>query len=78
MQPASITLDTHQIARRIDAIIRELEALRQQVSAPALSASKPSKPSSMTEELFGSAGQGDWDEYDPYLDIARFADEYIE
>jgi hypothetical protein len=57
------------IVQRIDAIIAELQALRQQVvtiQPPA------TPPANLVDELAGSLGQGTWDEYDPQLDWERF------
>jgi hypothetical protein len=60
------------ILKRIDAIITELQALRQQVIA----LETQSEPSSrdIVDELAGSLGQGTWDEYDKFLDWKRFAE----
>ncbi|MCZ7670448.1 MAG: hypothetical protein M5U34_26450 [Chloroflexi bacterium] len=58
-----------EILQRIDAIISELQVLRQQV----LTIQPPDVPSAnLVEELAGSLGQGTWDEYDPDLDWKRF------
>ena len=48
--------DPRPIIARIDAAIRELEALRRQLTAPA-------KVLNLTEQMFGALGQGAWDEY---------------
>jgi len=57
------------ILQRIDAIISELQALRQQV----LTIQPHDTPSAnLVEELAGALGQGTWDEYDPDLDWKRF------
>ena len=56
--------DPRQIIPRIDAAIRELEALRRELTTPA-----PSH--NLTERLFGSLGRGAWDEYDLDLDWTR-------
>jgi hypothetical protein len=56
------------ILRRIDAIIQELQALRQAV----LVRTRPSE-SNLAEQLYGALGQGTWEEYDPDLDWQRFA-----
>jgi hypothetical protein len=56
---------TAQIIQRIDAIIAELQALRQHIqkiqpdAAPA---------TNLVEELAGALGQGSWDEYALELD----------
>lgn len=56
------------ILQRIDAIIAELQALRQQVLIK-----QPSKPpANLVDEMAGALGQGTWDEYDPQLDWKRF------
>jgi hypothetical protein len=51
------------ILRRIDAIIRELEDLRQAVVAAQVS----SPTADLAQKLFGALGQGSWAEYDPDL-----------
>lgn len=61
-------MDNNQVLlAHIDAIIQELENLRcliaQQSSAPA---------PPLVERLFGSLGQGTWDEYDVDIDWLRF------
>ena len=57
------------ILQRIDAIISELQVLRQQV----LTIQPLDTPSAnLVKELAGSLGQGTWDEYDPDLDWKRF------
>ena len=48
------------ILRRIDAIIQELQALRQVV----LEQKRSSEPG-LAAQLYGALGQGTWDEYDP-------------
>ncbi len=59
------TIDPQQVIERIDAAIRELEALRRQFTAP-------TAMPDLAEKLFGALGQGTWDEYDSHLDWARF------
>jgi hypothetical protein len=61
------TLDTEAIVQRIDAILQELAALRRMVIQSQL---QP-QGKNLAERLYGSAGQGTWDEYDPYLDWKR-------
>jgi hypothetical protein len=61
--------DQTQIVHRIDAIIRELLELRGQLTATPRAA----LTHSLTDELFGAAGQGDRDEYDVQLDWVRFS-----
>jgi hypothetical protein len=60
------------ILKRIDVIIAELQALRQQV----MSLEAQSEPASrdIVDELAGSLGQGNWDEYDKFLEWERFAE----
>lgn len=60
------TIDPEQVIERIDAAIRELEALRRQFIVPT-----PAMPD-LAEKLFGALGQGTWDEYDSHLEWARF------
>jgi hypothetical protein len=57
------------IVQRIDAIIAELQVLRQQVVTIQTSATPPAN---LVDELAGSLGQGTWDEYDHQLDWKRF------
>lgn len=56
------------ILERIDAIIAELEALRQAVAATR----NPSPTANLASKLFGALGQGSWAEYDLELDWQRF------
>jgi hypothetical protein len=56
------------ILRHIDAIIQELQELRQVV----LEQKRSSEPNLATQ-LYGALGQGTWDEYDPDSDWQRFA-----
>lgn len=57
------------ILRRIDAIIAELQALRQQV----VTIQSPAPPSAnLVDELVGALGNGRWEEYDEMLDWERF------
>jgi len=58
------------VVQRIDAIIRELEELRHQL----IVAPKATEVHNLTEELFGAAGHGTWDEYDASLDWKRFSE----
>ncbi len=64
------TLDTRQVVERIDAMIRELEAMRRQLTT----LPKVESSSDLTDELFGALGQGSWAEYDLNLDWARFSE----
>ncbi|MBL7164681.1 MAG: hypothetical protein ISS57_19000 [Anaerolineales bacterium] len=77
MSPIVTTPNPQQIISRIDTIIRELETLRQILTDPAPTIAEPKRKNGLTEELFGAAGQGSWDEYDPNIDFLRFADEYV-
>lgn len=56
------------IVKRIDAIICELQVLRQTI----LVQTRPPN-GNIVEQLYGALGQGSWDEYDLYLDWQRFA-----
>ena len=69
MSAVSNISDMRQVVSRIDTIIRELEILRCELTAP----SKTTTIHHFTEELFGAAGHGTWDEYDLQLDWARFS-----
>lgn len=60
------------ILKRIDAIIAELQILRQQVIALE-NQTEPVSPD-IVDELAGSLGQGSWDEYDKSLVWERFAE----
>jgi hypothetical protein len=68
---AEFTYSQKIIVDRIDAIINELHWLRQQVlhvnDETVVSAN-------IVDELAGSLGQGNWDEYDKQLDWERFAE----
>ena len=69
MSTAVMTSDQMQIVHRIDAIVRELLELRGQLTATPRAVSTHS----LTDELFGAAGQGNRDEYDIQLDWVRFS-----
>ncbi len=69
MPTALVVSDQRQVIARIDTIIRELEGLRRQLATPP----KTTVTTSIAEELFGAAGRGTRDEYDPNLDWARFS-----
>jgi len=57
-----------EIVRRIDAMIRELQLLREMVATR-----QPEKNEiNLVDELFGALGNGSWAEYDSCLDWARF------
>ena len=64
------TLDTRQIVGRIDAMMRELEMLRRELSKMP----KVESSSGLTDKLFGALGHGTWAEYDLNLDWARFGE----
>jgi hypothetical protein len=64
------TVDSaEKILKRIDAIINELQDLRQVILRGQTVASSEE---SVAEQLYGVLGQGDWSEYDPDLDWQRF------
>jgi hypothetical protein len=69
MSTAVMTSDQKQIVHRIDAIVRELLELRDQLTV----APKGVPMRNLTDELFGAAGQGNRDEYDVQLDWERFS-----
>lgn len=69
MSTVSNISDMRQVVSRIDTIILELEILRCKLTSP----SKTTTIHNITEELFGAAGHGTWDEYDLQLDWARFS-----
>ncbi len=64
------TSDTRQLVERIDAMMRELELMRRQLTE----LPKVAVVSGLTQELFGAAGKGSRDEYDMNLDWKRFAE----
>ena len=69
-KPKRPVLDTRQVVGRIDAMMRELETMRRQLTAlPRVAA-----VSGLTQELFGAAGKGSRNEYDLNLDWKRFAE----
>ena len=61
---------TEAILQRIDAIMRELEMLRNVV----LSRTNIPDNEDLGELLFGALGQGTWAEYDTDLDWMRFVE----
>jgi hypothetical protein len=65
-----ISLDTRQIVGRIDAMMRELETMRRQLTT--IPKAEPSV--GLTDGLFGVLGHGTWAEYDLNLDWARFSE----
>lgn len=69
-QPKYSIPDTQQVIERIDAMMRELETMRRQLTA----LPKVAVTSGLTQELFGAAGKGTRDEYDLNLDWKRFAE----
>ncbi len=69
-KPKRTTLDTRQVVERIDAMMRELETMRRQLTE----LPKVAVVSGLTQELFGAAGKGTRDEYDMALDWKRFAE----
>jgi hypothetical protein len=63
-------MDTAQLKaflKRIDTVIRELQALRQVIVAQYRPVEGP-----LTQQLYCVLGQGTWEEYDPFLDWQRF------
>ena len=64
-----VTMEQDQIVTRIDAIIRELEALRRQLTV----SDKVLSDRGFTAELFGAAGHGTREEYDPLVEWTRFS-----
>lgn len=57
-----------EIVRRIDAMIRELQLLREMVAIRQLEKSE----TPLADDLFGVLGRGSWSEYDSDLDWERF------
>lgn len=55
------------VLERIDAIVRELLALREAIAARPQPA-----PDNLAAELFGALGHGTWDEYDLQTDWRLF------
>lgn len=56
------------ILRRLDAILRELQDLRDMVAHSPVNATA----GNLAQQLYGALGHGTWDEYDPTLDWQRF------
>ncbi len=56
------------ILQRLDAIMRELEELREMVAHFPVNATA----GNLAQQLYGVLGQGTWDEYDLDLDWQRF------
>ena len=69
MNMRTVDQSSEAIAQRINAIIRELEELRNAVLRTY--AEPPGE--NLVEQLYGALGQGDWGEYDLDLDWQRFA-----
>jgi hypothetical protein len=66
--PSGQALSDPEIVQRIDAMIRELQLLREMVAAR-----QPKKSEThLVEDLFGVLGNGSWAEYDSALDWERF------
>ncbi|MBI5300522.1 MAG: hypothetical protein HY868_00180 [Chloroflexi bacterium] len=63
------TLTTRQAIVRIDAMMRELQVMRRELTLP-----KAKATTSITNELFGALGKGTMDEYDMDLDWKRFSE----
>ena len=68
MNPPTAERATAVLLERIDAIIDELQVLRQTVLAMQ---SSPAQ-SHLTQQLYGAFGQGTWAEYESDLDWQRF------
>ncbi len=64
--------DTHEMIARLDAMIRDLQAMRQELAD--LPPAEPRPKPNLVEELFGALGRGTWDEYDLNLDWVRFGE----
>ena len=62
---SSTDLDSEEIIAQIDAIIGELYGLRRRLAKPP--ATETVNP---TEQLFGSLGQGTWEEYDLHYAVS--------
>jgi len=60
------------LLQRIDAIMRELQELRQLVIAQPLFQGKPQEPD-LVAQLSGCLGQGSWKEYEDDIEWERFA-----
>lgn len=56
------------ILQRLDAILRELQDLREMVAHAPVNATA----GNLAQQLYGVLGRGTWDEYDPALDWQRF------
>ena len=69
-KPKYRVINTHQVVGRIDAMMRELEAIRRQL----MTLPKAESSAGLTDKLFGALGQGTWAEYDLNLDWARFSE----
>jgi|GEM_PF-1461618 len=65
-----VELDTQEILKRIEEMVRELQDMRHKLVAM----SKAVVPSGLTDSLFGAAGHGIWEEYDMHLDWKRFSE----
>ena len=65
--PVPTTVDTEAILQRIDAILQEMAELRRMV----IQSQAQPQGTNLAEQLYGSAGQGTWDEYDRDLDWKR-------
>lgn len=71
------SIDRRAILARLDAIMRELELLRNQLDEPSVPAvpAQQEKKVSVTAILWGAAGTGTREEYDFDLDWQRFGRE---
>ena len=69
IQPVErVGLSREEVLQRIDVIIQELEALRKIV----VTSQVEPVQTNLAQQLFGSLGQGSWEEYTPDLDWQRF------
>ena len=64
------TITTRQAIARIDAMMRELQVMRRELTP----LTELVTPPGLTRELFGAAGKGTRDEYDLNLDWVRFSE----
>lgn len=68
------TYEINQLLDRIDAMMRELEGIRRQLSKLGEPDQHSSRDTpSMAERLFRGMGEGTWEEYDSIDDFLRFS-----
>jgi len=77
---AQYPLDTAQLITRVDSLIRELLEIRRQLALVEALHGTEAKTKhwtkgkrSLTDQLFGAMGHGDWSEYDQFTDYERFS-----